>query len=112
MIFGLSADIFASFAEVFARYPAIERVLIFGSRARGTAKPWSDIDLAVVAPAMTDQEFSRLWNELDDLPIVFKLDVLHFDRLERLDLKEKILSQGRRFYPAITVIKGSESLKS
>jgi hypothetical protein len=32
--------------------------------------------------------------------------------LERLDLKEKILSQGRRFYPAITVIKGSESLKS
>jgi proline iminopeptidase len=87
---------------VFALHPTVQQVLIFGSRAKGTAKPWSDIDLAVIAPAMSDQEFTQLWNELDDLPIVFKLDVLHFDKLERPDLKEKIMAQGQFFYPLKT----------
>ena len=34
--------------EVFGRYPDIQAVYLFGSYAKGTAKPNSDIDLAVV----------------------------------------------------------------
>jgi len=60
MIFGLDKHIYADLACVFARYPAVTQVLIFGSRAKGTWKPGSDIDLAVVAPGMSDLEFARL----------------------------------------------------
>lgn len=35
-----------------ARYPAVERVWLFGSRARGDKFERSDIDLAVEAPRM------------------------------------------------------------
>lgn len=99
MNFGLSDDILSDLAAVSRRYPYIEKVVIFGSRARGTAKPSSDVDLAVIAPGMDDQEFTRLWNDLDGLPLVFQLDVLHFDRLANPSLKEKILRDGKILYP-------------
>ncbi|HMX53719.1 MAG TPA: nucleotidyltransferase domain-containing protein, partial [Plasticicumulans sp.] len=79
--FGLSAEILEWLRTVFARYPGIERVLVFGSRAKGTYRNASDIDLAVLAPGMDDETFAQLWNDLDDLPLVFTLDVLHWDRL-------------------------------
>ncbi len=36
-------------AEVFARYPGVRAVYLFGSFATGTARPDSDLDLAVVS---------------------------------------------------------------
>lgn len=47
---------------------------------------------------MSEQEFSRLWNELDALELVFKLDVLHWDKLGQLKLKESIMTHGQYFY--------------
>lgn len=102
LIFGIAERHYTDLAAVFDRYPNIERVLVFGSRAKGTATPSSDIDLAVVAPEMNDQEFNRLWNELDALPLVFKLDVLHWDRLGEQKLKESIMRHGQLFYPLNT----------
>ncbi len=102
MTFGLSDRIRADMGQVFAHYPAIERVLIFGSRAKGGARPGSDIDLAVIAPEMTDAEFARLWNAIDDLPLVFKVDLLHWDRLANTRLKDKIPREGCLFYARST----------
>ncbi|MCC7279806.1 MAG: nucleotidyltransferase domain-containing protein [Chromatiaceae bacterium] len=98
MTFGLSERIRADIRQVFGHYPAIERVLIFGSRAKGNARPGSDIDLAVIAPEITDAEFARLWNAIDDLPLVFKVDLLHWDRLANPRLKDKIPREGCLFY--------------
>jgi proline iminopeptidase len=99
LIFGLSPAIYADFARVFSHYPQIRQVLIFGSRAKGTAKPYSDIDLAVIAPSLSAREFALLWHELNELPIVFKLDVLHWDTIAKPELKEKVMAQGQFFYP-------------
>ena len=43
---GLSDDILAALTQVFAAYPDIERVTLYGSRAKGDFHPRSDIDLA------------------------------------------------------------------
>lgn len=99
MIFGLEERLYRDLVNVFARYPEVEQVLIFGSRAKGTAKPSSDIDLAVMAPGMSDQAFSRLWSDLDDLPLVFKMDVLHLERLNKPKLENSIMAEGQFFYP-------------
>ena len=97
---GLSRGVLAELQAVFARYPTVERVLLFGSRATGFAKPGSDIDLAVIAPGMNQREFSRLWNELEDLPLVYTLDILHWDQLTQERLKAKILKEGKVVYTA------------
>lgn len=99
LIFGLAKSHYQSIVEILTRYKKIEKVLIFGSRAKGTAKPYSDFDLAVFAPTMSSSEFSALWNALDDLPLIFKLDILHWDSLSNIQLKDKILKEGKYFYP-------------
>jgi len=96
--FGLSARVLNDLRNTFAAYPEIEQVLIFGSRAKGTFKDGSDIDLAVFAPAMSTARFAELWNRLDALPLVFKLDVLHWHTLGNERLREKITIEGKVFY--------------
>lgn len=59
-----------------AHLPGIE-VRVFGSRFTGKAKRYSDLDLAVVAPAALDSDRLRLLKEAfeeSDLP--FRVDVV------------------------------------
>lgn len=93
--FGLDQSIIDSIISVSMKYPAIERVVIYGSRATGAFKNYSDIDLAIYAPTLSEREFARLCFELDELPIVFKIDVVHIDRLKDERLKSKIAREGR-----------------
>ncbi|TPW18051.1 MAG: prolyl aminopeptidase [Halothiobacillaceae bacterium] len=102
LIFGLSTTILSDLQRVFSAYPEIDKVVIFGSRAKGTFKNGSDIDLAVFAPTLSDQRFTQLWDELDALPLVFKMDLLHWDRLSNQRLKEKISVEGALLYSSST----------
>jgi uncharacterized protein len=99
LIFGLAERHYRDLVRVFTSYPSIVRVLIFGSRAKGIGKPYSDIDLAVIAPDMDDREFSRLLSDLDSLELVFKLDVVHLDKLAHPMLRDAILAHGKDFNP-------------
>jgi predicted nucleotidyltransferase len=101
LVFGLSKNILLDFNRVFTDFPEIERVLIFGSRAKGTFKDGSDIDLAVFSPTMSEQHFTKLWNQLDALPLAFKIDVLHWNKLGNERLKNRIPVEGKVLYPPI-----------
>jgi len=98
--YGLSEAILEDLRQVFRRFPEIKRVLVYGSRGRGDFQPHSDIDLAVIAPSLTPQRFTELWSALEDLPLIFRLDVVHWDRLGNPRLKEQIQREGREIYPA------------
>ena len=98
---GISAEICATLVQVFARFGTIEKVFLFGSRAKNTYKNGSDIDLAVFSSKMSGAEFSNLWNQIDALPIIFTIDILHWDALTNLALKEKIVSEGQLFYKGL-----------
>lgn len=102
LIFGLKKSFYNDFVKIFKKYPKIDKVLLYGSRAKGTEKPHSDFDLAILAPSMSDQEFALVWNELVNLPLIFKLDILHFERLTNEKLKDKILKEGISFYPHLS----------
>lgn len=99
LIFGLEKTFYDQLINIVKRFPKVNKILIYGSRANNTAKPWSDFDLAVFAPDMSDQEFALLWNELMDVPLVFKLDIVHWDRLGDAKFKEKILKESQNFFP-------------
>jgi predicted nucleotidyltransferase len=62
------------FAKAAHRLPE-HRVVIFGSRARGDAKPRSDFDLAVVgATPLPLTDFYALSDELDHLKTLYRFD--------------------------------------
>jgi proline iminopeptidase len=55
---------------------------------------------------MSSQRFTQLWGDIDALPILFKIDLLHWDRLTNEPLKEKILTRGHRFFSASSQASG------
>lgn len=96
--FGLSKAVFLILQSMFAKYPSVERVVIFGSRAKGNYRAGSDIDLVVIAPTMSQSDFALLRSDLDDTSILFKMDLIHWDALSNQLLKSKIMAEGVAFY--------------
>ncbi|MDR3423481.1 MAG: nucleotidyltransferase domain-containing protein [Alphaproteobacteria bacterium] len=101
MEFGLAPFIIDDLSDVLRRFPAVLSAAIFGSRAKGTYKNYSDIDIAVHAPSLSAQDFARLCFEIDALPIVFKMDVVHVDTLKNQEFAAKICAEEKQFYPSL-----------
>lgn len=94
--FGLPEKTINELLKYFSTKNDIEKVLIFGSRAKDTYKTGSDIDFAI----WTDnhKEFFKINSELDDLPTPYKFDIVDYKRLERTNMKHSIDTEGILFY--------------
>lgn len=57
----------------------IDEIALFGSRATGTARANSDIDL-VIYGRLDEADVDRLWTLFDDSPISVSVDVIAYDR--------------------------------
>ena len=64
-------DLVATIRDRIVRYFQPVRLILFGSRARGDARPDSDVDLLVVLPRVTDKRRKaiEIRRALQDLPI-------------------------------------------
>ncbi|WP_428563493.1 MAG: nucleotidyltransferase domain-containing protein [Solidesulfovibrio sp. DCME] len=98
MPFGLSEQTIAKINAVFARHPAVEKAVLYGSRAKGTHKPGSDIDLTLYGNAITQRETDRILDELEDLDLPYTIDLSVFERLRHAPLRGHIERVGRVFY--------------
>ena len=77
------------------RFPEIKKVVLFGSRAKGTFKPGSDIDLAISGEALSYSivnELSYLLNEESTLPYYF--DLLNLAEINSIALLTHIKNYG------------------
>ena len=84
--------------SIFHRHPEIEKVILFGSRAKGTSKPSSDIDLAVDGIS-SDLQIEALALELDELPLPYKFDVKSLAGIRNPALQDHIARIGVVIYP-------------
>lgn len=79
---GLSERQVAMIAEVLAPFAEhIERVGLFGSRATGTQKPGSDVDL-VLYGSLTEAMADRLWTRFTDSLLPFSVDVVAYSLIQ------------------------------
>ena len=92
--YGINNEIWRQLLKTCFSFPQVVRVILYGSRARGDYSQGSDIDIAIDAPTMTDSDFSKLWNKLDDLPLIFSLDVVHLQTLQNKKLVHAINTEG------------------
>ncbi len=96
--FGLKEERIKQIRDVIAMFSEIDRVVIYGSRAKGNYKPASDIDLSVYGKAVTRQTIISLSVKLDELDLPWTFDILDYKSLENADLKEHIDRIGQVFY--------------
>ncbi len=89
----------ASVRDIIRRHLPSARVKLVGSRARGRAKPYSDIDLLFIEPDKLDPVVRarlRLAFEESDLP--FKVDLLECSSLAP-ELREQFLADALDLMP-------------
>lgn len=85
-------------ARRLARHPAIERVWLFGSRARGDCFERSDIDLAVEAPTMHRHDWLKIKLNFEDAaPTLLLIDLMRWEEAPE-DLREQIRDEGILIY--------------
>jgi predicted nucleotidyltransferase len=73
---GLTEKTLAQIIAVLSSFLQIDKALLFGSRAKGTHKPGSDIDLALIGADLDWRTLGRISGALDDLPVPYCFTVI------------------------------------
>ena len=95
--FGLSTETYNKIKKLLFSYPEIENVKIFGSRAKGNYKPYSDIDLVVFGNNITEKLLLHIAYELDELPTPYKFDIIDYKTISNEDIKKDIDNFSQEF---------------
>ncbi len=67
-------------------------VILYGSRAKGTARERSDIDIAVTGV----DDFDRLVELTEEIPTLYSVDLVNIDTCKNQLLLEDIKQYGRK----------------
>ncbi len=73
--FGLEPELLSKIIDVFKKYNNVEKVVLYGSRAKGTYRPGSDIDLNLEGEKLDDLTLLQIENDLDGLMLPYKMDI-------------------------------------
>lgn len=96
--FGLPRGAVEKICKVFEQYPAIEQVILYGSRAQGRFRTGSDIDLCIEGIDLDVTDLLAIENQLDDLLLPWKIDLSLKQCIDNPLLLEHIQSVGIPFY--------------
>ena len=99
----IPADVLNELISFFKKNRSVEKVEVFGSRARGDNTPKSDIDLAIYSKTISKEAFKFLQLELSELPILYHIDSVHFEHASQ-KLKGNIQKDGVTIFTKQAVI--------
>lgn len=94
---GLSERQLAAIRQTLGRFPVVEAAILYGSRAKGTHRDESDIDLALLGP-LDDLQAEAVAAALDELPMPQRFDVKAHDRVKSPALRAHIRRVGTVIY--------------
>lgn len=98
---GLDDRVIERIQDVFRRHEAIERVILYGSRAKGSWKPGSDIDITLMGSSLNADVLNAVYNELDDLNLPWTFNISLFSSIENENLVAHIERVGLPLYEAV-----------
>ncbi|PSR18204.1 nucleotidyltransferase domain-containing protein [filamentous cyanobacterium CCP3] len=99
MSYGLSDQQLEEIIQFIAAYPEVEEAILFGSRAIGTYKPASDVDIAIKGNGVDSAIAARLKFDIEEdtyLPYFF--DFVAYGTITREELKRHIDEKGVSIY--------------
>ena len=79
---GLTTEDLKVLNATFAKSEHIERVVLYGSRAKGNFKPFSDVDITLFGDAITYDDLVQLKMDIDDLLLPYQFDISLFNSSE------------------------------
>lgn len=94
MKYGLKEEQWDMLCNTFARNPRIEKVILYGSRAKGTFKPFSDVDITLVGTDLSTTDLADTINAIDDLLLPYMFDISLYQKLKSPELLDHISRRG------------------
>jgi predicted nucleotidyltransferase len=98
MKYGLRQEIINQICETFSLHPEIEEAILYGSRAKGTYKDASDIDIVLKGENLNLHIIGQLNQKIDDLLLPYKFDISAYHKISNPDLIEHIERVGKIIY--------------
>jgi len=93
-IIGFENKVIESMRYVFGKYPQIEQVKIYGSRANGTFHEKSDVNLVIMGPPLDPFDLAKVMMDLDDNIVSCRVDLKNYQTLNNPKLMAKIDAEG------------------
>ena len=96
--FGLKPGILGQLNRLFISHPEIDTVVLYGSRAKGTYHPGSDIDITIKGEHVSDSLVGKLAEEIDELLLPYSFDISAWSQIDNPDLLAHIERVGIVMY--------------
>ena len=98
-MYGLDAKTLECIKRAFSKILTIEKVILYGSRAKGNYRNGSDIDITLIGEGLTlSNSVYPLMDELDELYLPYSFDISIFSHIKNKNLIEHINRVGVNFY--------------
>jgi len=102
MEFGLKKDTTESIQHAIEKVAAIDRVMLYGSRAKGNYRVGSDIDITLLGKNLTlDNSIYPLMDELEKLDLPYTFDISIFEHIDNQNLIAHIHRVGKVLYARV-----------
>lgn len=98
MPFGLSEKVIDNINSVFRRFPGVDEVILYGSRAKGNFRTGSDIDLTIKGHKIDLSTLYKIERDLDDLMLPYHIDLSILHQIDNPELLGHIQRVGKQFY--------------
>jgi predicted nucleotidyltransferase len=96
--FGLSDKSLETLRRILSSCPAVEKALIYGSRAKGQHKHGSDIDITLLGHALNPDMLTQLMGLFDESNLPYMVDLsIHAD-IDNPALRDHIARVGQVIY--------------
>ena len=93
-LYGLEDNELSMLKSAISSVKGVEKAILYGSRAKGCNKPFSDIDISLVGKDLSINDLLRLHTIIDELSLPYEIDLNIFDRITNEKLKEHIIRCG------------------
>jgi predicted nucleotidyltransferase len=96
--YGLENFVISQIVTILERNPKIEKVILFGSRAKGNFQNGSDVDLSLIGKELELNDIINASIEIDNLALPYRFDFVIYDRIKEKALLEHIDRVGITLY--------------
>jgi uncharacterized protein len=96
--FGFSERDEQTIRDILRKYPDVKTVYLFGSRAKGTSDPGSDVDLAIMNEDLDRKTIGRIKSEFEESSLPYRVDIVNYPELTHKELKDHIDQIGVPFF--------------
>ena len=89
-VMGVLVSQWLGIGDCIMRCRAVKDILVYGSRAKGTYRRFSDIDITLKGEDLQHTDLFTIYNQIDDLNLPYEIDLSIMDEIDNPAVVDEI----------------------